>query len=71
VDKLGEDSLIDKLKIYERDRGIAYEILNFVDGKKSILEIRNAVSAEYEPVPLGEVKEFLDVLAQAKIIRMK
>ena len=30
----------------------AYEVLNFADGKRNAQEIRDAVSAEYGPVPL-------------------
>ena len=34
----------------------AYEVLNFADGKRNAQEIRDAVSAEYGPVPLEMVK---------------
>jgi aminopeptidase YwaD len=47
----------------------AYEVFNFMDGKNSLLDIRNAVSAEYEPFPLKWVEEFADVLARAGIIK--
>ena len=76
---LSRDYLRDKLKgtgvstdlpINNLGSRTTHEILNFVDGKNSILDIRNAVSAEYEPVPVEWVKEFLDVLAKAGIVRM-
>ena len=35
----------------------AYEVLNFADGGRNAQEIRDAVSAEYGPVPLGLVVE--------------
>ena len=35
------------------------------------LNIRNLVSAEYKPVPLVEIKEFLEVLARAEIFKLK
>jgi len=50
---------------------VTYEVLNFVDGKNSILDIRNAVSAEFEPVPVSWVKEYLELLSLADIVRMK
>ncbi len=33
----------------------SYEILNFVDGHRSITEIRNAVAAEFGPIPTPTV----------------
>jgi len=40
----------------------AYEVLNFADGKRNAQEIRDAVSAEYGPVPLEIVVEYLKAL---------
>jgi aminopeptidase YwaD len=47
----------------------AYEVLNLVDGKRTELQIRNAVSAIYGPVPLELVTEFLGALETAGVIR--
>jgi hypothetical protein len=49
----------------------AYEIVNFVNGKKSVGEIRDAVSAEYGPIPLAIVVDYLNACAEAKIIQWK
>ena len=46
----------------------AYEILNFADGRRSALEIRNAVSAEYGPVPLELVVEYLKALERIGLV---
>jgi len=40
----------------------AYEVLNFADGKRNTQEIRDAASAEYGPVPLELVMEYLTAL---------
>jgi aminopeptidase YwaD len=40
----------------------AYEVLNFADGKRNAQQIRDAVSAEYGPVPLELVVEYLRAL---------
>ena len=40
----------------------AYEVLNFANGKRNAQEIRDAVSAEYGPVPLELVVEYLKAL---------
>jgi aminopeptidase YwaD len=46
----------------------AYEILNFADGRNRALEIRDAVSAEYGPVPLELVAEYLEALEKAGVV---
>jgi aminopeptidase YwaD len=46
----------------------AYEVLNFADGKKNALEIRDAVSAEYGPVPLEMVVEYLRALEKIGVV---
>ncbi|UCE41497.1 MAG: DUF4910 domain-containing protein [Candidatus Aminicenantes bacterium] len=53
------------------DSRATYEIFNFIDGKRSVLDIRNAVSAEYEPVSLKWVQEFIELLAKAGIIKFE
>jgi aminopeptidase YwaD len=47
----------------------AYEVLNFVDGKRSAREIRDVVSAEFGPVPLDVVVEYLRALETAGVVR--
>jgi aminopeptidase YwaD len=49
----------------------AYEIVNFVDGKRTAGEIRDAVSAEYGPLPLSLVTDYLEACAEAKVIAWK
>jgi hypothetical protein len=46
----------------------AYEVLNFADGKRNAQEIREAVSAEYGPVPLELVVEYLRALEKMGVI---
>ncbi|HEY6267793.1 MAG TPA: M28 family peptidase [Candidatus Acidoferrum sp.] len=46
----------------------AYEVLNFADGKRNAQEIRDAVSAEYGPVPLELVVEYLRALERIGVI---
>jgi aminopeptidase YwaD len=50
---------------------VTYEIVNFVDGTRTVSEIRDAVSAEFEPVALKDVAEYLDLLARAGAITFK
>jgi len=48
-----------------------YEVRNFIDGRRSILDIRNGVSAEYDPVPLKDVENFMLVLEKAGFVELK
>ena len=50
---------------------ITYEIVNFIDGKRSISEIRDAVSAEFAPVDLKSVTEYIDLLAKAGAVTFR
>jgi hypothetical protein len=45
-----------------------YEALNLVDGRRTVRQIRDALSAIYGPVPIEEVAEYLDVLRQIKVL---
>ena len=46
----------------------AYEVLNFADGKRNAQELRDAVSAEYGPVPLEMVVEYLRALEKIRVV---
>ena len=49
----------------------AYEIVNFVDGKRSVGEIRDAVSAEYGPLAIDLVDDYLNACQEAGLIQWK
>jgi len=49
----------------------AYEIVNFVDGKRTVGEIRDAVAAEYGPLPLDLVDDFLSACQEAGLIQWR
>ncbi len=72
----------DSFEFYERfkdskimpsfeSEGVDFEIRNFIDGRRSILDIRNAVSAELGPVKLSDVEAYLRLLADAGYIELK
>jgi hypothetical protein len=46
----------------------ALEALNFVDGRRSVQEIRDALAAELGPVPLEMVSEYLAALASIGVL---
>jgi len=81
LDRLGAERT-GKIKLLNResdrlfrvqDRGAlyAYEIVNFVDGKRSVGEIRDAVAAEYGPIPLDVVADYLWACQEAKIVELR
>lgn len=47
----------------------AYETLNFADGKRNAQQIRDAVSAEYGPIPLELVVEYLKALEKIAVVQ--
>ncbi len=80
-DRLGEERLnkIQLLRagssrfvnVQDKSALYAYEIVNFVDGKRSVADIRDAVSAEFGPIPLGIVSDYLNACDEAKIITFR
>jgi hypothetical protein len=50
---------------------IELEVSNFIDGKRSILGIRSAVSAEFVPIPHCEEKRYIEVLQNLGYVRIE
>ncbi len=48
-----------------------FEVRNFIDGRRSILDIRNAVSAERGPVPLEGVENYILLLEKTGFVRIE
>jgi hypothetical protein len=48
-----------------------FETLNFINGKRSIKDIRDAVSAEFDPVPLGVIEDLINTLEKGKFIKIR
>ena len=59
------------LNVQDQSELYAYEIVNFVNGKRTVGEIRDAVSAEYGSLPLDLVADYLNACAEAKVIEWK
>jgi aminopeptidase YwaD len=81
ADRLGEERLR-RIKLLDADSSrllnaqdsgaiYAYEIVNLVDGKRSVAEIRDAVAAELGPIPLEVVSDYLQACEEAKIIAFR
>jgi aminopeptidase YwaD len=59
------------LNVRDQSELYAYEIVNFINGKRTVGEMRDAVSAEYGPLPVNLVADYLDACAEAGVIRWK
>ena len=46
-----------------------FELVNFIDGTRTVKEIRDALSAEFGPVPLELVTRYLEDLARVDVVR--
>jgi aminopeptidase YwaD len=46
------------------------EVRNFIDGKRSILDLRNGVSAEFWPISLRDVERYIRILEQLGYVRI-
>ena len=57
--------------LYQRGTYVPDETLNFVDGTRTLREIRDAVSAEYGPVEIGEVEQFFRLLEKAGVVSLR
>ena len=55
----------------EASRLDRYLLVNLIDGNRSILEIRNDLSAATQPVSLGAVERFVRDLEQAKLVELQ
>jgi hypothetical protein len=67
---LNDKDIKSKLEIFLPGPPISWEMLNFVDGRRSILDIRNALSAEVFPVriTLKMIEDYLKVLEKACVV---
>lgn len=73
-DHLSEDDYAElKLRSYRGTWGSSgqyvYEALNFVDGKRTVSDIRDWLTAELGPVPLAFVEEYLAALETIDVIQ--
>jgi aminopeptidase YwaD len=59
------------LNVRDQSELYAYEIVNFVNGRRSVGEIRDAVSAEYGPLPPSLVADYLDACVEAGVMQWK
>jgi aminopeptidase YwaD len=71
TERAGEGARTIAITRVPRSDDVTYEIANFIDGTRSVGEIRDAVSAEFEPIDLAAVSEYIDVLVKAGAVTFR
>jgi hypothetical protein len=71
ADKTKDEHFDSKIPLARRGHYVMYEALNFVDGKRTVADIRDLVSDEFEPIPVEEFANYFDFLASVGVVTMK
>ncbi|MFN8009557.1 MAG: DUF4910 domain-containing protein [Terriglobia bacterium] len=50
---------------------VRFELVNFIDGKNSVSDIRNALSGEFSPLNIEDVTRYLEGLVKAGVVKWK
>ena len=67
----GDLRAVERIAAMPRGEVLLYEILNLVDGKRSIQAIRDFITAAYEPIAVEDVAEYLKLLERIGVVRME
>ena len=70
IDKTGDEHFEEKLLIARRGEYFYYEALNLANGKRSIAEIRDTLSAEFDPIPASEVDQFFGFMKEVGVVQI-
>jgi hypothetical protein len=71
MERAGREAAAIAITRVPRADDVTYEIVNFIDGTRTVAEIRDAVSAEFEPIEPAAVSEYIDFLAKAGAITFR
>ncbi len=67
----GADSLYYSSPEFTLDGDERFELVNFIDGKRTVSEIRNCLSAEFRPVDTKSVARYVEDLVKVGVVRWK
>lgn len=70
VDKTHDEHFEQQLGIAKRGEYAYYEALNLANGKRTVAEIRDILSAEFEPIPASEVLQFYKFMEGAGVVQL-
>ncbi len=67
----GKDSLYYSSPEFTLGGDERFELVNFIDGKRTVSEIRNALSAEYAPVGTKFIARYIEDLVKVGVVQWK
>ena len=67
----GKDSLYYSSPEFTLGGDERFELVNFIDGKRTVSEIRNALSAEYAPVGTKFIAHYIEDLVKVGVVQWK
>lgn len=68
--KTGDDHFASTVRLAARGHYVLYETLNFADGRRTLREIRDAVSAEYGPIEVADIEQYFRFLESVGVVSM-
>jgi hypothetical protein len=66
----GDLRAVERISSMPGGEKLLYEILNLVDGQRSAQAIRDFITAAYQPIPVQDVADYLQLLEKIGVIRM-
>ena len=70
TDQTHDEHFDSMIALARRGHYVMYEALNFVNGKRTISEIRDLVSDEFDPIPVDELSRYFEFLESVGVVRM-
>jgi aminopeptidase YwaD len=70
TEKTGDEHFDRNLALARRGHYVMYEALNFVDGKRTVAQIRDLVSDEFTPIPLNEFADYFKFLDSVGVVHI-
>jgi hypothetical protein len=70
IEKTKDPQVTERLAIRKAGPYVWYEAMNFVDGKRTLLDIRDLVSAEYGPIAPADLEEFFRLLERVGVVTL-
>jgi len=67
----GDLRAVERIASMPRGEILLYEILNLVDGQRSVQAIRDFITAAYGPIAVEDVTEYLKLLEKIGVVRME
>jgi aminopeptidase YwaD len=71
IEKTGNEHFEQQVPLAKYGHYMLYEALNAADGKRNVSEIRDFISAEYQPVSVQDVDQYFRFLESVGIVHIK